>query len=101
MASQLNPHFLSFYRSFSRVASGIVIAVGFLVLVGWLFDISALKSILPQLATMKANTALAFVLSGISLWLSSAERESKWTDLFAKVCAVMAILIGLFSLSEY
>jgi PAS domain S-box-containing protein len=101
MASQMNLRLLSFYRSISRVATGIVIAIGFLVLVGWLFDSSALKSILPGLATMKANAAVAFVLSGISLRLSSAKRENKWIDLFAKICAVLTILIGILSLSEY
>jgi hypothetical protein len=34
----------------------------------WPFGIPALKSIMPALATMKANTALAFVLAGFSLW---------------------------------
>jgi PAS domain S-box-containing protein len=101
MTSQLNSRLLFFYSAISRVASGIVVAVGFLVLVGWLFDISALKSILPRLATMQANTALAFVLSGISLWLVSAKRENEWIDLIAKVCAVLTILIGLLTLCEY
>src|SRR5688572_15757233 len=101
MASQLNPRLLFFYRSISRAASGIVIAVGFLVLIGWLFDISALKSILPGLATMKANTALAFVFAGLSLWLAHTGHENQRVDLIAKVCAVLTVLIGLLTLSEY
>jgi PAS domain S-box-containing protein len=101
MASQLNPRLLSFCRIVSRVASGIVILVGFLVLVGWLFDISALKSILPGLATMKANTALAFLLSGISLWLAFTKNENRRVDLIAKGCATFIVLMGLLTLSEY
>lgn len=101
MAAQLNLRLLSSYRHISRVASGIVIAVGFLVLVGWLFDIPAFKSILPGLATMKANTALAFVLAGISLWLAHTKRENEWIDLIAKGCATFTLLIGLLTLSEY
>jgi len=101
MASQLNPRLISFYRDISRVASGIVIVVGFLVLVGWLFDISVLKSILPSLATMKANTALAFLLAGLSLWLASIKHENQWIDLIAKGCATLTVLIGLLTVSEY
>lgn len=101
MAAQLNPRLVFFYCYISRVASGIVIAVGFLVLVGWLFDISALKSILPGLATMKANTALAFVLSGISLWLASTKHENRRADLIAKGCATFIVVVGLLTLSEY
>jgi PAS domain S-box-containing protein len=101
MASQLNPRLLIFYRHISRVASGIVIAVGLLVLVGWLFSISTLTSLLPGLATMKANTALAFVLAGLSLWLTHTKGKDQWIDLIAKGCATFAFLIGLLTLSEY
>ena len=97
----LNPRLLSFHRAVSRVAGGIVAAVGFLVLAGWLFDIPTLKSILPGLATMKANTALAFMLAGSSLWLASIKHENQRIDLVAKTCAMLTILIGLLTLSEY
>jgi len=101
MASPLNSRLLSFHRDTSRVTGGIVLAVGLLVLAGWLFDIPTLKSILPGSDTMKANTALAFVLAGISLWLATRESENQQTNLFAKVCATLIVLIGLLTLSEY
>jgi PAS domain S-box-containing protein len=58
----------------ARVAGMSTVLVGSLVLVGWLFDIEFLKrGSNANLVTMKANTALCFVLSGMSLWLSQIE----------------------------
>jgi hypothetical protein len=50
--------------------------VGSLVLVGWTLDIATLKSVAPGFVTMKANTALAFLLAGVSLWLLQPETSS-------------------------
>lgn len=69
MATRSNPRVISRLRLFSRAVSAGAMLIGGLVLAGWLFGIQALKSALPGLATMKANTALAFILAGVSLWL--------------------------------
>ncbi|MEW5856255.1 MAG: chemotaxis protein, partial [Cyanobacteriota bacterium] len=56
-------------QSFSKKATIGVIAIGCAVLVGWMFNIPILKTVLPGLVTMKANAAVCFILSGTSLWL--------------------------------
>ena len=101
MAVRLNLRLSSGYRHVSRAAAAIVIAIGLLVLAGWLFNIAAFKSILPSLATMKANTALGFGLAGVSLLLASTGYENQWIKLVSKGCAAFTILIGVLTLSEY
>ena len=98
---QSNSRLVSRVRSFSQAASAAVILVGFLVLVAWMFDIAALKSVAPGLATMKANTALAFLLTGVSLWLLGTGKADRGRRLVAQVAAFIVALISLLTISEY
>lgn len=50
-------------RLWLRLAAGRVSATAGLVLVGWIFDIGVLKSVLARWPTMKPNTALSFMLT--------------------------------------
>ncbi len=70
-------------------------------LVGWWLDLASLKSVFPGFVTMKANTALAFVLAGASLcWLQpeAAGGRARW---ISRACAAAAGVIGLLTLGEY
>ena len=81
-------------------AGGIATAVGVLVLLGWAFDISILKSMHPGSVSMKANTAVCFVLSGIALLGRQPSRGERWGQL-SNVCAGLVGLIGVLTASEY
>ncbi|CBE69158.1 putative Histidine kinase [Candidatus Methylomirabilis oxygeniifera] len=83
------------------VSAGAIVAGG-LVLIGWWLDVAVLKAPASGFPAMQANTALAFVLIGASLWLLLAESViSGWSRPLARVCAATVVLMGLLTLSEY
>jgi signal transduction histidine kinase len=86
--------------TFSRAASILVAILGSLVLLGWALDIAILKTVFPGAAPLKANAALALILSGISLWFSSIDSGSL-RHRIAQGSAALVVLIGLFTLAEH
>jgi len=72
-------------------------------LAGWVFDIELLKWVPRGMIRMKANAAFAFLLSGISLWLSVQEKgeDTRWKKRVAQGLALLVALLGLLTLSEY
>ena len=56
-------------RHLPRIAGWITVAVGLSVLVGWGLNVAILKSVLPDTVSMKANTAVTFILAGAALLL--------------------------------
>lgn len=85
----------------SHVAAGLTVLVGVLVLTGWIFDIETLKNVLPGLVEMKANTAAAFICTGVSLGLSTPPQRNRLQWTIAKVTALAASLMGAATLVEY
>jgi PAS domain S-box-containing protein len=90
----------------SSVAGLVAMAAGILVLFGWLMGIRTLTSLIPDYATIKVNTALCFILSGLSLWLlrhSSVQPVAFHPNQgrFGQVCALLVGLVGLLTIGEY
>ena len=84
----------------SLLTAYIVVAAGLLVLVGWVFDITALKCVVAGFPMMKANTAFGFVLVGVSLILFHNEGSRRARQL-ARFCGIAAALLGALTLAEY
>ncbi|MBZ8180353.1 methyl-accepting chemotaxis protein [Oscillatoria salina] len=85
----------------SWLASIAVIIIGSFVIIGWMFDITTLKSVIPGLVTMKANTAFGFIFGGTSLLLWHRQKNSPDSNPAALICAIAVLLIGLLTLIQY
>ena len=102
-SSQLpDSHLISKVQTISKAASCLAIFVGCLVLVGWTFDITIFKSIISGLASMKANTAFCFLLSGVSLGLQQPRRIFR-RDIskLGQCCAIVVMAIASLTLAQY
>ncbi len=89
------------FHRMSRGASAVAMLLGLCGLIGWIFDIAVLKSVLPGLVTMKANAAASFVLGGVSLRLQIESDVSPLKVWIARACALLVLAVGVLTLTEY
>ena len=71
-----------------------IIILAISVIAGWLFDVAILKSIAPGFVTMKINTAICFLLSGVIFMRLTM---GKWSN----VCRFMAFFILVFGVVTF
>lgn len=90
----------SYPSEWVRFSGLLAIAIGLCVLSGLVFDLNLLENLLPGMIQMKANTALAFVLSGICLYLYTLSETSRILSPTKLITATLVMLIGLITLSE-
>jgi hypothetical protein len=81
-------------RKIAKGLSLVVIIASIMVIIGWVFDISILKSISPAWVSMKFDAAIGFVLSGITLYFIVRAIEGDF-DLAQVVLAISSLLIIL------
>jgi len=89
------------FEHFPRVVAVIAAAMGVLVLSGWIFDVAALKGVMPGWTLMKANTAIGFILCGVALWSTQARGNARLWRVLVQVCSATVLLLGLLTLVEY
>ena len=81
-----------------------VILISLLVLIGWIQDIRVFKSISPSWISMKSNTALCFLLAGISIALQNPIKPHINSG-YKKTLSITAVsvfgLIAALNLYEY
>jgi len=79
----------------AKILSLIVGISGITVMIGWIFGISVLKSLSPVWVSMKFDTAIAFLLSGISLYFMARAAEGEF-DISQVVLSITSLIIMLF-----
>lgn len=77
------------------------LTVGLAVLLGWIFDIPSLKSVVPWFVTMKASTATGFVIAGLSLAMLALANTSAAGLRISQILACSTSLLGLLVICQY
>ena len=97
---QFDDRFIARAKKSSIALSIFTMLIGAFVLTGWLFDFHELTTIYGAMA-VKANTALALMLSGASLWLLNSDHERREFRIAGVIGAAIVSIIGLLTLSEH
>jgi signal transduction histidine kinase/CheY-like chemotaxis protein len=87
-------------RLAATLIGGLVAIVSLCALLGWWFDISALRRIAPHAPAMKPNTAACLGLLSVAVIIASNARNAVGRRLRAGLCAV-AIAVAGATLLEY
>ncbi len=93
-----DPKSVAALRKFSYLSCFIILLISVFVLIGWVFNIALLKSVVLSFITMKANTAIGFILSAIGLLLIINGKEKRF---FAFCIFCLLLALGSTSLIEY
>src|SRR5262249_5541255 len=101
MSSQTTPRLTASSGLVPALASGMIVLIGAIAMLGWILDIPALQSVIPGLVNIKANTALCFIALGASLWLLCDEKPSPRATLAVRILSGAAIIVGALTLCEY
>jgi hypothetical protein len=81
-------------RNAAKALSVLICVTGILVIAGWIFDIPALTSISPSWISMKFSTAIAFVLSGVTLYFIAHARAGGF-DVAQIVLSITSLIISI------
>jgi hypothetical protein len=84
-----------------KIAKMLALAVavaGIMVMFGWIFDIGVLKSISSSWVSMKFDTAIVFVASGLSLYFIVRAREGEFDKAQVVISITSMIIILLMGI---
>lgn len=85
----------------SEYLSVLIAVSGFIIIIGWIFDIEILKTFLPFFKPISPISALFFVLIGTSLFLLQNKRLNTSNIRTARLLLVIIALISFLIIIEY
>ncbi|CAM2801875.1 GGDEF domain-containing phosphodiesterase [Legionella worsleiensis] len=88
-------------RVVAKILSLVVVFIGCIGAFGWILNIQVLKTILPNMTSMKFNTAICLIMVGVSLFLATLQSTSKIRFFTIKLIALLVLLISSLTLYEY
>lgn len=86
-------------RRLSEVAGIATALIGAMAMTGWVLGVDVLKSVVPGLITMKANTALVLMLLGASLYATAASTDRYKSA--GRVATLIAFTLATTVFSQY
>jgi PAS domain S-box-containing protein len=78
------------FKKLISIVSICTIFIGIAVILGWVFEIEILKSVIAGYATMKFNTAFCFIITGCILYLLNNENSRVITTLLSFVLILLS-----------
>ncbi len=84
---------------FIKVTSGLIILISIASIIGWLLDVDILKTLLPGLPSMKINTAICIVLSGIVALFFVDDAQRHFNIIIP--LNMIALILSALTLYEY
>jgi signal transduction histidine kinase len=88
-------------NTFTAWCCALAVGMAIAVLVGWIFEIEYLKSVMPGLIAMNPLTAICFVLSAASLWFLRDEQASPSRRWIALGGAGLLLVVGMAKVCDY
>lgn len=101
MAAQLNSSLRASLVRGAYAAMLATMALGCIVLAGWLLNIQILKRGFVGSAVMQPNAALGLILCAIGLWSLHIQQGLGSLRIFGIACTALAALLAALTLSEY
>ena len=94
-----NLHFLHERVLLLKIACLLIVMPSLLVLYGWLIEEKTLYWLFPNHISMKANTALSFILAGLALYLFN--NAAIWIHQLQRGIAALLFTIGMVTIYQY
>lgn len=101
MNKPFNASSLNNLRLTVKTLSLLVLALGLVEMAGWIFNLPALRNLLPQTVPMKFNTAVGLAGAGSALLLLQSGEKQSYQKSAGRALAILISGMGLVTLSEY